>query len=131
MASRPIRFLLSGGSAAATEYFAFALLYSSLVPGHLVLSQTVSFLAGFVVSFGLNRIWVFNSKGRWWHDLLKYSVLAAVNLVLGNAMIWVLAGPASLPPLLAKLLVMCMIAIWNYVIFSRIVFRAVDDAVEN
>ncbi len=113
------------------EYFTFAILYTSLVPDHLVLSQTVSFLAGFVVSFVLNRIWVFNSKGRWWHDLIKYSVLAAVNLALGNAMIWLLVGPASLPPLLAKLLVMSLIAVWNYVIFSRIVFHSVEDAVES
>ena len=91
----------------------------------------MSFLAGFVVSFVLNRIWVFNSKGGWWHDLIKYSVLAAVNLALGNAMIWLLVGPASLPPLLAKLLVMSLIAVWNYVIFSRIVFHSVEDAVES
>lgn len=124
MLPRPIRFLISGGTAAATEYIAFTLLYTSVIRHALLLSQTVSFLCGFVVSFLLNRLWVFGSVACWMRDLVRYSALAAINLVLSNGMILFLVGPASLVPLAAKLIVMIAVAAWNYVIFSRIIFRS-------
>lgn len=123
MNSRVLRFLISGGSAAATEYLVFIAL--QLIPDQdsLILSQSFSFACGFAVSFVLNRLWVFQSAGTWTGDLARYGALAVINLVLGNIAIGLLVGPAAFHPLVAKLVVMVLIAIWNYVIFSRLVFR--------
>lgn len=123
MMPRLFRFLLSGGSAAAVEYAIFLLLQTQLGADWLLLNQSVSFTGGFIVSFMLNRHWVFRSEGAWGGELARYGLLAAVNLVLGNVAISLLAGPLGVPPLLAKLIVMVMVASWNYVIFSRLVFR--------
>lgn len=123
MTSRILRFLIAGGSAAATEYLAFIGLQTLLGTDALILSQSFSFACGFVVSFLLNRLWVFQSAGTWTGDLGRYGALAGINLVLGNIVISLLVGPMSLPPLAAKLVVMVLIAVWNYAIFSKIVFR--------
>lgn len=123
MNSRILRFLISGGAAAATEYLVFIALHLIQDQDSLILSQSFSFACGFVVSFLLNRLWVFQSVGTWTGDLARYGALAAINLVLGNVAISLLVGPAALHPLAAKLVVMVLIAIWNYAIFSRLVFR--------
>ncbi|WP_421569126.1 GtrA family protein [Stenotrophomonas sp. PD6] len=123
MNSRVLRFLISGGSAAATEYLVFIALQELPGQDSLVLSQSVSFAAGFAVSFLLNRLWVFQSAGSWSGDLAKYGALAAINLVLGNLALGLLVGPAGLHPLLAKLVVMVMVAVWNYAVFSKVIFR--------
>lgn len=123
MNSRFIRFLASGGSAAAVEYTTFAVLQLCLGQDWLLLSQPLSFAAGFVVSFLLNRSWVFRSGGALHAELLKYGLIASMNLVVGDFMIALLAGPFRLNPFLSKLLVMAIIAGWNYLLFSKLVFK--------
>lgn len=123
MSPRIFRFLISGGSAAALEYLVFIGLQQALGSKWLIASQSISFACGFVVSFLLNRHWVFRSGGNLGSELARYGALAAINLVLGNVAMALLVTGANSPPLLAKLIVMVMIAVWNYVIFSKLIFR--------
>lgn len=123
MYARVFRFLLSGGSAAAAEYAVFIALQLTLGSENLFISQSVSFGSGFIVSFVLNRNWVFRSSGAISNELTKYMVMAAVNLIVGNLLLGLLVGPAELNQYVAKFLVMALIAAWNYLIFSKIVFR--------
>jgi len=123
MNQRVLRFLVSGGSAAAVEYAAFIALQFALGTAWLLASQSISFGCGFVVSFLLNRRWVFQSRGNAGGELAKYAVVAAVNLAAGNLLILLMVDRIGIHPLLAKFLIMGMIASWNYLIFSRLVFR--------
>jgi putative flippase GtrA len=122
MTLRFLRFLISGGSAAAVEYAAFFVLQATLGPSWLLASQSLSFACGFVVSFLLNRHWVFHSEGKAGQELLKYGIVAGINLAAGNLAMLLMVGTAGMHPLIAKFLVMGMIAAWNYLIFSRLVF---------
>jgi putative flippase GtrA len=123
MKQRLLRFLISGGSAAAVEYAVFIALQMALSDKWLFANQSLSFGCGFVVSFLLNRHWVFQSHGHMGSELFKYGIVATLNLAAGNLAIFLLVGPADIHPLIAKFLVMGMIAAWNYLIFSRLVFR--------
>jgi putative flippase GtrA len=123
MSERFLRFLVSGGTAAVAEYLVFILLQVALGDRWLVLSQTASFACGFLASFLLNRGWVFRSSGAVKTELLKYGLIAAVNLVAGNVAMLLLTGPAELNQYASKLLVMVCIAGWNYLIFSKLVFK--------
>lgn len=122
MKHRLLRFLISGGSAAAIEYAVFIALQLALGQKWLFANQSLSFICGFVVSFLLNRHWVFQSDGDAREELLKYGVVAAINLTASNGIIFLLTVPASMHPLIAKLLIMGMVAAWNYLIFSKLVF---------
>lgn len=123
MNRRLMRFLLSGGSSALVEYSLFALLQMHFGRSWLLLSQSVSFAAGFLVSFFLNRSWVFRSSGTVHAELLKYGLIAGANLAAGNIMIALLVGPLQLNQFLSKFFVMGIIASWNYLLFSKIVFK--------
>lgn len=121
---RPIKFLISGGSAAIVEYILFLVLLG-LMEQYILVIQAVSFLAGFVVSFTLNKTWVFSSKnsGRTYHELWKYAVLATANLVISGLFIWLLVDVYDQSAYISKLVVMVVIAAWNYFIFQKIIFK--------
>ena len=127
ISNRFVRFVASGGSAAAVEYSTFVVLQTSLGKGWLLFSQPISFAAGFIVSFLLNRSWVFRSSGTVHTELAKYSLMAIMNLIAGDLMIAVLTGAFHLNQFLSKLLVMTIIASWNYVLFSTLVFKPRTD----
>ncbi|MES2971794.1 MAG: GtrA family protein [Patescibacteria group bacterium] len=118
------RFLRVGLAAAATDYLLFYVLYKELgLP--LIVANSISFLAGFVVSFSLNRWWAFN-KGSEYRLRLRaqmgfYSGLAAINLMFSNALIGYLRL-LGVEGMLSKLTTMIFIAGWNYLILKMFVF---------
>ena len=115
-----VRFLISGGSAAAVEYVAFVAL---TLATPILVANSISFACGFVVSFILNKKWVFASVGNSKIQLTRYFILALVNLAISTALIWILVDVAHVYDLIAKIAVMLVIACWNYVIFSRVIFK--------
>lgn len=118
-----LKFLIAGGTAALVEYGVFAAINSFLTGEWVVLSQTVSFLTGFIVSFLLNKNWVFKGGGgAGKSQLLKYSLLAGINLLLSNIALWIFVENLEWNHSLAKFTVMAMVAVWNYLLFSRLIF---------
>lgn len=117
------KFLTSGILAAGVEYGVFALLFS-VVGWGIFVSNSVSFGCGFLVSFLLNKHWVFGSKNGAMQELAKYALLAATNLVLSNIMLYLMIDILHMNGFVSKFLVMGLIAVWNYVIFSRLIFGA-------
>lgn len=115
-----IRFIVSGGTAALTEYTTFLLLENSGVL--LILANSISFLCGLLVSFLLNRRWVFTSSGNISSQFASYFALAVINLLLSNTLIHILTQ-AGVYVLVAKLICMVAIATWNYFIFSKFIFK--------
>ncbi len=115
------RFIISGGSAACTEYLVFYLLHS-LGGVHIILANSISFCCGLIVSFSLNKLWVFKVAGNSKVQFGSYLALALVNLCISNALIWVAVEVLTIPALIAKLTIMITIAVWNYLIFSRFIF---------
>jgi putative flippase GtrA len=117
------KFLFTGGLAALTEYIVFLTLHHVTTMA-LVLANSLSFLCGLVISFTLNKHWVFGRKGNGGRQFGMYFVLACVNLLIGNGLIVLLVDHVSLPPFIGKLCVMMLIASWNFFIFQNFVFRA-------
>lgn len=115
------RFLISGGSAALVEMISFLTLTS--FNSSIFIAHSVSFTLGFLVSFTLNRSWVFNNKANTLKQFFMYAILAIVNLCLSNMIILVLVHEMDLQPLVAKLAVMITIAVSNYVFFSKVIFK--------
>jgi len=118
-----LRFLLAGGSAAAVEYASFLLLNYLSVP--IIYANTFSFLCGLFVSFTLNKLWVFKSQGKTHKQFSIYFLLALINLCISNLSLWALVYHLGVWAPIAKILTMASIATWNYVFFSRLIFK--DD----
>jgi putative flippase GtrA len=115
-----VRFMISGGIAAFVEYIIFIICIIFL---GLILSNVISFTAGLAISFMLNRRWVFDVNNNTIRRLLYYLVLSFINVAVGTGFIWILVNSVGVWQYVAKILVMAMIAMWNFVIYKRVIFK--------
>jgi putative flippase GtrA len=113
---------MSGGSAAAVEYLVFLMINSTGMV-HVLVANALSFLCGLTISFSLNKYWVFKSEKPASAEFTKYFALAAINLGVSTLLIGLLVNVANIMPLIAKPMTIILIALWNYVIFSKYIFK--------
>lgn len=121
--SQKFRYLTSGGLSFAIEFAIFMILVHFKTS--LVLANTASFMAGLLASFFLHKLWSF--AGEQQHQtkdqFVSYALLAIVNLLLSNVIIYWLVDVVSIPKQIAKILVMAIIVCWNYAILGKFIFR--------
>lgn len=117
-----LKFLVSGGCAALVEYCIFLFLINATYINILV-ANVISFLCGLMVSFIFNKIWVFKSKNTIRHEFIRYFILALINLIISTVIINVMVNVLNILPFATKLITMILIATWNYVIFSKFIFK--------
>ncbi len=118
-----LKYLIAGGSAFATEYLTFFLLFKTF-DAQLYVANSLSFCAGLIVSFSLNRAWAFRKDSfrlKKQHQLASYIGLALCNLLLINVIIGVLQA-AAVPALVGKVIAMMTIVVWNFFIFRLFIF---------
>lgn len=115
------KFLMSGAAAAATEFIVFVVLHEIDLP--LFVANALSFMCGLVVSFTLNKQWVFTKKGGGPQQFTMYFVLACINLLISSGLLSLFVHGLGLRPSIAKLISMILIATWNYVIYQKIIFK--------
>lgn len=118
---KPLKFIIAGASAALLEFLSFIFFVNTLESSG-VIAQTVSYLFGFALSFTLHRGWVFRSSGSIEGEFVKYSILAGVNIILTNLVLHSLIN-FGVNINLSKIFVMGMVALWNYLIFNKIIFK--------
>lgn len=114
------RFLISGGTAAITEFITFLILNKFIT--FIIIANSLSFLFGLIISYNLNKSWVFNTRGSF-KRFSQYLILAIINLFLSNIFLIFLTKSISIPELISKIITMILIATSNYIIFSRIIFK--------
>lgn len=117
---KPIKFILTGGVAFGVEYASFIFLVY-LVDSNLVVSNIVSFSLGLVTSFLLNKNWVFNNKEKSKRQPILYLALALFNLAISTLIIGTVGK--IIEPAIIKIIMVIIIAIWNYFIFSKFIFN--------
>jgi putative flippase GtrA len=120
-----IRFILGGGTTVGFEYLTFYLLYVN-VGLNLLVANSLSFVVGLGISFLFNRLWAFKQetyKRRAHHQIALYIILATTNLVLNNAIVDGLQY-VGIDPRIGKIIAILLIAVWNFVIYRKIIFAA-------
>lgn len=127
---RVIKYLIVGTSAFIVEFFSFTIIFSFINgPYHLLITQSMSFCLGLLVSFTGSRLFTFSeSKNNYANNIKKqflyYLLLAAANLLLSNLVISILVEGFVIIPFVSKLIVMFMVVLWNYYIFNKLIFKA-------
>ena len=120
---RSVRFVLSGALSSVVEYVSFVVL-SLLLPWPVVVVQPVSFLCGVASSYSLNRFWVFRSSSSYVKSLSQFMLLACFNALASTFLMYVVTEFGGIDKFVAKVAIMAIIAIWNYVVFSKLIFRS-------
>jgi putative flippase GtrA len=120
---RLAHFLLSGGTAALVDYSTFLCMFY-IFSAAVVVANIISFSAGLVTSFLLNKKLVFkgnHEKGT--HvQIAIYISLALLNLIISSAAIDYLHS-MGVAAAVAKFILIGVVAIWNYFIFRKLIFN--------
>jgi putative flippase GtrA len=128
-----IKFGLVGVMNTAVDFIVYTLLMVAGV--HYLAAQVVSYAAGTVNSYVVNKLWTFN-KGKEGGqtgkaapltanraEFVRFAVLNAGTLLLSLALLYLLKSGLELPALLAKLLVTVVTVMVNYIGSKLWVFR--------
>jgi putative flippase GtrA len=87
-------------------------------------ANIVSYSAGILLSFAVNRAWTFSDRQRQGgvSQLALFAAGSLAGLGMSTLVIALLAGPCG--PLIAKILSIGVTFVWNYVYSNFVVFKA-------
>lgn len=118
-----VRYLLAGGVSYVIEIGSILVLLRFLNFTDIA-SVAVSFWAGLLASFGLQKLLVFSSKTtkkRTLHQLLLYLCLVAFNYGFTLGMVALLSPAVHVT--IARSAALLVTTIWNFIFYSKIIFR--------
>lgn len=125
--AQAIAYPVSGVLVTLSDYLIFGLFFTLLSTG-LLESTVIAYAVGLVVSYLLNRFWVFRkgaSKQSEATSLWRYVVFLAVNLVITYAMLWAMEAWFGISPYIGKLVVNGFMFFWIYLGNTYFVFRGI------
>lgn len=123
-AFRLIRYLISGGTAAASNVvFLFLLVqYGGM---YYVYASVLAFVLSIAVSFTLQKFWTFRDDPL--HDMhrqfARYLLVILFGLTLNTILIYFFVEVTALWYVLAQILTTAVIAVINYFFYRHFVFR--------
>ncbi|HAI77297.1 MAG TPA: hypothetical protein DCM08_13760 [Microscillaceae bacterium] len=118
-----IRFALVGFFSAAVEISSFTLLANVLKIDNLV-ANTISYLFTVVINYILSKAWVFES-GKYSPrvEFLAFCLVAALGYVINQTVFWLVAYKLELWNVLAKVLAIGTVVMWNFFLKKFVVFK--------
>lgn len=121
---RLVKYVISGGTAAATDLFLLFFLYDVLEI-NVIISATLAFVAAFFVSFFLQKFWTFrdNSKDKIKQQMGVYFAVGAVNTVINAWAMDLLVNSWHVWYLLAQVIVSGLIALYSFIIYKFLIFK--------
>lgn len=109
-----IKYLFLGGIGAATDTILFALMVSFGID--TLLGNTLSTLAGILVSYSLNTKYTFSQQRKIDLSLVRFLLVGLFGLVLSNLCLWMLVEKMALEPITAKIFILPFIALIQYIL---------------
>jgi putative flippase GtrA len=122
-----IAYPVSGALVTASDYLAFALCFTVIGAG-LLESTVIAYIVGLVISYLLNRYWVFKKgadKQAEGSSLWRYALFLAINLVITYVMLWAMENWFGINPYLGKVVVNFFMFFWIYLGNNYFVFRGI------
>lgn len=125
-----VKYLISGGTAAVVEFSLFNLIFYFLLREQLMVAQVLSYLSGMLTAFTLHHFWTFKSNGEKRHSshrqFVMYATVSILNLFISSFLL-VQLKTIGLYPWLAKLIVMGIVVLWNFLILNKIIFGSAKN----
>jgi putative flippase GtrA len=122
--SRAVRFVVIGGFNSVFSYALFATL--TLTVGakvHYLIILVVTHVVAILEAYVMQRWLVWRVRGRWWHELVRFSGVYAVAFVVNAALLPLLREVFGVPVLVAQAVIMTATAIGTFLIHRGFTFR--------
>ncbi len=119
-----IRFVISGGTTAATE-IAFLYVFTQFFGLWYLFSLVLAFLIALCVSFTLQKFWTFRDRnvGTLHLQAASYAGIAVVNLAVNAALLYVFVQFFGLWYVFGQVLCDAIIAVSSFVIYKFVIFK--------
>lgn len=116
-------YIVAGGITFATDYGIFLVSFYAIGVS-AVIANSISFTVSLIVNFSLNKLWVFSGdhKKRKEYQFALFFTLAVFNLLFTNTGIFLLTK-INIPAYIAKLALIAVTTLWNYIIYRHLIFR--------
>ena len=119
------RYLITGFSSFLLEYSLFYFMYRLMNINELI-SNTIAIAIVFWVNFLVNRFWSFKSNSRFSKQLFLYGCLFIFNTSISNLFIYVSSNYLNISPLIAKVIIMGLIVVWNFVLYKTVIYKSTE-----
>ena len=116
-------YLLIGASAAAVDLAAFLILFN-LLAFSAVGANLLSVSIATVESYTLNALFNFKTRDRVLLRFTSFAVVAILGMVLGTSLIYLMHDVLGIDGNLAKILVMPLVVVVQYLLNKHISFRS-------
>lgn len=119
-----VRFLISGGSAAAV-LLTLLYFFTDILGLWYLVSSVLAFLGAFVVSFTLHKFWTFadSSLERAPTQAAAHFTAGLVNLGLNTLFLYILVDYVGVHYLVSQIIVSGTIAIGSFFVYKHFIFR--------
>ena len=114
-----LKYLLIGGSAFVIEYTMFLLLRRVL---HYLMANIIIYTLMFWTVFLANKFFNFKSRGNFKRQLLQYTTLYFVNLLVTNLLLYALSEFLMLDPAIGKFFVTGIACFWNFPLYKYVIY---------
>lgn len=116
-----IKYLLVGGFTAFIELLLYVFL-RNVVYLNLTLSNITAVVIATAINFLINKEWSFKSSSNLFRSLILYLILFSFNAIFSTLAITFMVNLKILD-IVAKFVTMCIITIWNFIIYRKLIFR--------
>ena len=120
---RFVRFCITGGLNTAVDFLVFFLLrYLTGIGPYL--GQVISYSAGILNSYCINRRWTFETKNRFFsREMVRFLAVNLVVLGVSVASMWLLTGQFGWNTWVAKIATTALTMVLGFVLNRLVVFR--------
>ncbi len=117
------KYLFVGGTSFVLDYLIYFVLYNFVGIGTWY-ANAISVFTAFWYNFLLNRIWSFKSNEPFFKQISYYLVLMFFNMLFSSWFIDIMYIRFDINPNFSKVIAMCIIVAWNFIIYKTIIFKS-------
>jgi dolichol-phosphate mannosyltransferase len=120
----PLRFLISGGTAAAVLLLSLYI-FTDIFHVWYLASSVIAFIFAFITSFTLHKFWTFQDRdvSRMAGQATGHLMVGLVNLVLNTSILFLIVEYGNQHYLLAQVLTSGLLAVGSFFIYKHVIFR--------
>jgi putative flippase GtrA len=118
-----LRYLFAGGVAFGVDMGILWFL-TDKVHVYFMISSTISFLVGLIVSYLISVLWVFDEKRieKKAIELTIFAAIGGVGLLLTTLFMWLFTSVLFVYYIYSKILTTAIVFIWNFIAKKKILF---------
>ncbi len=126
-----IRFLIIGGLNTGMSYVLFVALLYLLSDTHYQKALALAWILSSFISFTMQKIFVFQSKGAWLTEYVRCLATWAIAYAINAGVLELSVRYAELPPYVAQFFALAFTTILTYFLFKYFAFKPKDASCPN